>query len=155
MSRPDGIATQAVAGLWHDQGWPRQRVHKRPWLARAMYRHQRLLKKTWQGHNLHSSVAQRHAQFGTKCPRERVDLEDCEGCGRSNPATLGTCPAVCRLSQDGKESRSPCRIPNLEGKSIRSALLEMGGGVKRDTPLHMRRTEANASSAWSREPYRS
>jgi hypothetical protein len=126
MSRPGGIATQAVAELWHDQGWPRQRVHRHPWLARAMHRHKRLLEKMPQGDNLHSSAAQRHAQFGTKCPREQVDLEDCEGCGRSNLTILGTCPAVCRLSRDGKEFRSPCQILNLEGKSISAAILEAG-----------------------------
>lgn len=95
MSRPGGIATQVAAELWHDRGWPRQRARKRPWLARD------------------SSAVRRHAQFGTRCPHERADLEDCEGCGRSNLTTLGTCPAVCRLSPDGRESHSPCQILNL------------------------------------------
>ena len=152
MSRPGGTAIQAVAELWHGQGWPRQRAHKRPWLARAMY-YRKGLKKIFQGANLHFSAVQRHGQFGTKCPHERVDLEDCEGCGRSNLTTLGTCPAVCRLSPDGKESRSPCQILNLEERSISAAVLE--GRDEGDRPLHMRRTEAKASSAWSREPYRS
>jgi len=42
--------------------------HKRPQLARAIYRHKRLLRKTLLGDNLRSSTDQRHAHLGTKFP---------------------------------------------------------------------------------------
>jgi hypothetical protein len=152
MSHLGGIATQVAAEPWRGQGWHRQRAHRHPWPARAMYWCKLRRAAAWKN-NLRSFAVQIHARFGTKCPHGRGDLVDCEGYGRSTLMTLGTFPAACRLSPDGKESRSLCQILNLKSELI--SVLLFRRVVKGNGPLHMRRTEANASSAWSSEPYRS